>query len=1217
MKKISHLFPSALCFLAISFVFSTLSAQQNPTDYTIHFKTVSVVPDNNAQEYLASFNVSTESVYNDQFFKIIQFNEIPNEEAKASLMNAGVTLLDYLPNNAYFASFSTDFDAGEIMNIGVRSIVDVTNDYKLAPILYDESYPDHAILEDGSISLLVSYYPNLNPDQAVNALMSEGYLVLMRDDFGSYVNIAVPKSNIRRITELPYVVYVEPIYPVPEPENSTGRTLHRSNAIATDYSAGRHFDGTGVNVELQDDGVIGPHIDYQGRILAQFLSYNYGNHGDHTAGTIMAAGNVDPHGKGMAYGANLYVYGASPSYPGFNAIPQDYGSREIRITSTSYSNGCNAGYTSLARTLDLQVRNFPSLMHVFSAGNAGGDNCGYGAGSGWGNITGGHKAGKNVITVANLNYLDQLSSSSSRGPAHDGRIKPDIAAKGTNVYSTMDPNTYTLKTGTSMSCPGVAGTLAQLFQAYRETYNGEDPMAGLMKAFILNTAEDLGNPGPDFKYGWGRINALRVVKVIEEARFDSATLNQGEVNTHSFDVPADVAQLRVMVYWTDYPASVNSNWALVNNLDMTLTDPASNTWNPWKLSHYPDSDSLNMSATRGVDDRNNMEQVTLDYPAAGNYTLDVVGTTVPQGPQIYYIVYEFIPDAVILTYPIGGESLEPGKSALIRWDAFGNDEIFTLEFSLDNGQSWDTIAGDIPGGDRSYNWQVSADISGECLVRITDGGTSSQSDAPFSIIGVPCNLVVDWACTDAIHLSWSGVNGATSYQIYKLGEKYMDPVEITTLNSILLEDTNLSSQSWFSVSALGENGAQGMRAMAVQNDQGISNCNPVDAMMVSVPSVDWGIFQTWMNLSSVPIIVEVKNYGTEPITDPELSYQFDDGTIHTETYSGILDPDSVLLYTFAEQISFPDAGSYILEAWVNYALDENPDNDLIEVPIEVIEGSVITIGYTQTFDSWTKCWPVPLCELYACDLEEGWKNLTNNVYDQHDWRTYAGPTSSVLTGPSVDHTTGTTDGQYLYMEPSVYCLNKEAVLSAPGLDLTNGIEPKLSLWYHAYGADIGWFHVDLFTDAELIMDVIPPIIGNQANEWRELEVDLSPWVGQKVGLRFRGWTSCGEAGDFAIDDVSLTDVTAIDQLSQALSNQLRIYPNPTSGELTILLKNENENTYRIRIIDLFGRNVFTKQVTTPDGNLLEKVNLSDLPAGTYLVQLTSDTETYKTKLTIR
>ena len=187
----------------------------------------------------------------------------------------------------------------------------------------------------------------------------------------------------------------------------------------------------------------------------------------------------------------------------------------------------------------------------------------------------------------------------------------------------------------------------------------------------------------------------------------------------------------------------------------------------------------------------------------------------------------------------------------------------------------------------------------------------------------------------------------------------------------------------------------------------------------------------------------------------------------------------------------------------------------------------------------------------------------------------------------------------------------------PCLDLTNGVQPTLSIWYHAYGSGIGWFHVDLFAGSEIIRDVVPPIIGNQGDEWRELEIDLSPWDGQIIGLRFRGMTSCDQAGDFAIDDVSLTDITPVDQWNQGISSQLRIYPNPTSGEFTISLKNVTGTTYHLRIIDLFGRNVFTQQVTTPEGTLREKVNLSAFPAGIYLVQLIGDTETFQAKLTIR
>ena len=145
-----------------------------------------------------------------------------------------------------------------------------------------------------------------------------------------------------------------------------------------------------------------------------------------------------------------------------NAFPSLYSNYDVVITSTSYSNGCNAGYTSLARDIDEQSNSFTNLIHIFSAGNNGSSSCtspyiSGTSGANWGNVTGGHKQAKNVIAVANLTSIGNLAASSSRGPAADGRIKPDIGAKGSSVYSTEHDNTYGTKTGTSMSCPGIAG----------------------------------------------------------------------------------------------------------------------------------------------------------------------------------------------------------------------------------------------------------------------------------------------------------------------------------------------------------------------------------------------------------------------------------------------------------------------------------------------------------------------------------------------------------------------------------------------------------------------------------------------------------------------------------------------------------------------------------------------------------------------------------------
>ena len=1207
--------PIILFFAALMLNPLILPAQQQP-DFSLHFKNLVLEPEENAADFIRSFQPTGQNTFDGKFYRIIQFHEIPSKSTKQQLAEAGIQLLDYIPHHGFFASFETGFDATSISNADIRSIVDISESVKLAPMLFEQSYPDYALRGDGKIELLVTYFSNADGNRVVEAIESKGFEVTKHEAYGNYLHVIAGTDEISRIADFAFVNYIEPIYPDPEPENYTGRTLHRSNNIANDFSTGRHYDGTGVSVMLQDDGKIGPHIDFEGRLLEQFVGYFGGDHGDHCAGIICAAGNLNPKARGNAFGANIYTYGAAPDYPGFSSIPSHYFTKEIRVSSTSYSNGCNAGYTSLARALDIQIINYPALMHVFSAGNDGNSNCGYGAGAGWGNITGGHKVGKNVMTVANLDYQDNLSGSSSRGPAHDGRIKPDIAAKGTSVYSTLPNNGYGNKTGTSMSCPGVAGVMAQLFHAYREMNDGMDPRGGLLKAIALNTAEDLGNFGPDFRFGWGRINALRAVQVLEENRYDSANIENGQTLTHEFEVPENTAQMRVMVYWTDYQGSVNTNWALVNNLDITVSDPSNEEWMPWVLNHFPHPDSLDMPAGRGYDDRNNMEQVTIENPEPGTYTLTVDGTTIPEGPQQYFVVYEYIPMDVVLTYPFGGEKLAPGTEEVLRWDAWGSDGEFTLEYSLDNGETWETIVEGLDGNQRIFEWDVPSGMTGQAWVRISqDGGPYSQSSEAFSIMPTPQNLTIDWACDDAVHLSWLDVFGAENYTVYQLGEKYMEPVGTTNINSMIVEGVSSSETHWFAISAAGPNGAESQRTIAIQKTPGTFNCNENDAMLVSAPSVDWGIFQSYMDIDELTVTIEVKNFGVEPITNPDFSYQLDDGSVVTEAYIGTIQPDSVLMFSFVETINLPEIGSYNLKTWVDYAPDQNPDNDLIETPIELIEGTVLTPGNIQTLENFDNCATTPICEYINCELSEGWINLTNTVNDDNDWITNNGDTYNSNTGPEVDHTTGTEDGKYLYIEPSVICFNKMAVLMAPAIDLTGGVSPALDFWYHAWGADIGRLHVDVFDGTMMHYDVMEPVVGNQGNQWKNVVVDLSEFNGKVIGLRFRGYTGAADKGDLALDDITITDVTSVEDIYAA--NPLSLYPNPSTGLVNLSLNVETAGQLNIEIFDISGRLVFNEILNAAEGNLNRAIDLSGVDSGVYFVKVTSDSGEYNQKLTIQ
>ncbi|MEC9208971.1 MAG: S8 family serine peptidase [Bacteroidota bacterium] len=807
-----------LTFLLI-FSISLLGFSQQPNS-EILLKSGTITPANEIN--LIDLTIRSNEIFKEKYYRFMQFSVLPSTKQKEKLERLGVRFLEYIPNNTFLVSISDNLSKKKLTSFNVIALIEVKVEQKIHPKLQNGNCPDWAKKGENAV-LEVLLYKDVDLTDAFESLKVDQFNIKEINTYAHSFIISSNLSNLQKLASHPFVHFIAPIDPPSYPENKTGRTLHRSNVINAEYSNGRHYNGEGINIMMQDDGEIGPHIDYQGRIDQSAVTSSSGSHGDHVAGTIMGAGNLDPYGRGMADGAFLYVYSSSNN--NYYSVPGIYQNNDVIITSKSYSNGCNAGYTSLARDLDEQVRLYPSLIHVFSAGNDGTSDCGYGAGSNWGNVTGGHKQAKNVIATANLTSSSGLANSSSRGPAHDGRIKPDIGAKGSSVYSTVSTNDYDTYTGTSMACPGIAGVLGQLYQAYKELNGGQNPPSGLMKGVLLNTADDLGNSGPDFKYGWGEVNALRAIQILENQHYFEDSISHLGNNTHNITIPTGTKQLKLMVYWHDKQASASASIALINNLDISLSEPSGTNYQPWVLDHTPNTSNLNQPATRGVDDRNNMEQITLDNPADGNYTLSVSGTSIPYGPQKYYVVYDIISEGITLTYPNGGEGLVPGENEMIRWDAFGNTGTFTLEFSLNNGMTWGNISSNVNSSIRYFNWTVPNNVSGDALIRVSRGLYNDQSDENFTIIPLVQNFMVDWTCPDSIYFNWNPVAGANGYEISMLGQKYMDSIVSSTANSAFYHNTNpANTDNWFAIRALISPSKKGGRTVAVNKQPTNNSC---------------------------------------------------------------------------------------------------------------------------------------------------------------------------------------------------------------------------------------------------------------------------------------------------------------------------------------------------------------------------------------------------------
>lgn len=808
-------------------VFLLLTVNLTAQSYTLRLKNGPRHLAENVEAFAEAPDVKTTEVFEGRYYRLLQFYQIPTQELRETIEATGIQLLSYLPKNTYIASIPAQFDAQKLLKWNVRSVATWRPVDKMHSNLITGPYPPHA-LQGEWVKVMIKYAEDLGGEAVVAALLGENIHVNDLYEYGHTVNVAVDPARVYELAGLPFVTYAELVPAPAEQENLQARTNHRGNVLLTENGAGRNYDGSGIDVAINDGGLIGPHIDYHGRIGSENTSASSGNHHeDHVSGIVGGAGNLNPLYQGAAPGVEFHLYdGISVGNAFFLSFPGPYTLNNIRITNTSLSDGCNAGYNSNAERVDQHIRTLPGLMHVFSCGNMGMSTM-CGLAGGWQTITGGNKQGKNVIAVANLAKDDVIQFSSSKGPSTDGRIKPDIAGVGNDVTSTMPFNTYASRGGTSMAAPGVAGLLAQLYQAYKATNGNQEPVSGLIKAMVLNTAEDLGTRGPDFTYGWGRVNGLRAVRLIENNQFIDTMIAQSQTHTIPLTVPANIAQLKIMVYWTDWEGNPTAATALVNDLDVFVQDPTlSNTFFPWVLDAGPNPTPVSIitPATVGIDTLNNMEQVQINNPVPGTYQMIINGTSVPQGPQQYFIVYEMLKDTIEVTYPVGGESLAPGDNVRIRWDAVDTLANFSVSYTLDNGTNWTTI-GSANGKQRYLDWTVPNMVSGQARVRVARAGQADISDATFSIIAVPQNLRIVRVCQSYTSLEWDPVPGATGYDVYMLGARYMDRQGSTPITTYDVMGANFMQENWFSVRATHPaDNVLGRRAVAVKADSGLFNC---------------------------------------------------------------------------------------------------------------------------------------------------------------------------------------------------------------------------------------------------------------------------------------------------------------------------------------------------------------------------------------------------------
>jgi PKD repeat protein len=1050
-----------------------------------------------------------------RFVRYIQFDRLLTDQERAMAEGQGLQFIAYYPATTYLVSLPEGFDFKRLVALPVQSVMAPVTNWKMAPQLLERPLGAWAVNGD-LVTVNVQVYPHVGIENGMRFCAAAGLRVTTKGVMNGYLEVQVPISELLTVAAMPFIQYLELIAPPGEQEDTRNRSLHRGNNLDSDYPFGLHFNGAGVSALVRDDGKVGPHEDFRGR-LTDLSTSNIGNHGDWVSGAMAGAGNIDPRSRGMATGAEIFVSEYVSSFQDDKLMQMlDAG---VPITNTSYSDGCNLGYTLGSQTVDQQMVNQPNLSHVFSAGNSGTSNCNYGAGATWGNITGGHKMAKNAFAVANLLADGSLNNSSSRGPAYDGRIKPDISAHGTDVYMTQPFQTYSTATGTSFSAPAVAGALAQLTQAFKSLNNGQSPASALLKAAILNTALDIGNVGPDFRTGWGQINVEAAYRLLEQKNYTNATVSLGATNTQILSLPAQVRQARIMIVWTDPAAAPNAAKALVNDLDLKVIAPDGTVLLPWRLDPTPNATALNTPAKKGVDSLNNVEQVSIDQPQAGNYTVQVQGKGVVFGPQSYYLVWTYLKDALKITYPNGGEGFVSGQSETerIHWDAMGNTGEFNLQYSLDNGQNWKPIA-TVSAERRFYDWEIPTQtVSGQVKILIQRANQSDTTDYPFTIAPVPFNLNVEKVCPDSMLVSWKGPD-TLEYDVYLLGQRYMEIVGHSKNLSLTFPIQNGGAAQWLSARTTDSTGLTGRRARAVLYPGNLKNCtqnNDVALRKLLSPAVD-AIIQCGGGDQS--IAVRIKNEGLNPVKGAIAHYQVGNQPALSELVPEIPVADSVdFVFSTPYYIGFN--GRLNLKVWLTYPEDNAHYNDTIQRFLPVVSQSVQTT-FGENFEN-------------SPNLPSGWTVV--NPDDQIGWELQRGGT----VGASGTNTRAFKLACYDYPVPGAL----DYIYLVP-LDLSNIANPTLffDLAYAQYDElSSEALRVEIFENCDL--NASPVVLWQKegaelatrssttgsftpanASDWSSEAVNLKPYAGKSVLLRFASLNNYGN--NMYIDNVRLLNSVA-------------------------------------------------------------------------------------------
>ncbi|WP_066497738.1 S8 family serine peptidase [Abyssisolibacter fermentans] len=698
---------------------------------------------------------------------MVNFNGPIKNEMKSGVESLGAELVEYIPDFAFLTTMTPEV-AEKVKELSfVEEVMVYQPAFKIHPSLKDDS---GNVKDNGEVALTILTFDDesvLDEEIAKSNGKKLGHAK-------NKVKVKMESKHIEKFANLNNVKYIEPVVEYVL-FNDEARVIMNVDEV---WNLG--YDGSGQVVCVCDTGIdkgindSSMHSDFQGKIdaihaLGRSTADDPHGHGTHVAGSVLGNGTrSNGQLKGVAPDAHLVFQSVLDSNGGLGGLPNDLNdlfaqawNDGARIHTNSWGAASNGDYNIDAQNVDEYVWN-NDMTILFAAGNEGYDK---NTGNILYNSIGTPGSAKNCITVGatennrpnmydtymgNLgDNINEVVAFSSRGNCEDGRIKPDIVAPGSWILSTKSSvapvdnywdaynDYYAYMGGTSMATPLTAGAVAVAREYMQQEWN-HTPSPAMMKAAIINGGTDMSYGYPSRDQGWGRLS-LADSLVSKEYRYEDETysLNTGENQSFTYSVESSNTPLKISLVWTDFPGSTSASKALVNDIDLKVTSPSGTIY-------Y--GNDFTAPYNSGYDRLNNVENVYIDTPETGNYTVEINGYNIPQGSQPFALFSsgdfgtpsdDTIAPTCDLTSPANGETVN--ETVILSADASDNEGISRVEFYVD-----DNKVGTDVSSPYSINWDSTTVSNGSHTILAKAFDIAGNIDTSTITVNVENEIVVSY-----------------------------------------------------------------------------------------------------------------------------------------------------------------------------------------------------------------------------------------------------------------------------------------------------------------------------------------------------------------------------------------------------------------------------------------------------------------------------------------